>query len=199
MPTEFSSAASCLAAMSWQCQRCCRPACRRLDSTVLLSKKSLSSCKRLQVLLGFPVCKPEKTHPEANLTRSVAGPAKPNWTQMLQEFEAQSLANLSWAEAPEGCGLDLSWLQTQHCYRGPFLQSSFHFLFHYPNISPNITPIYCSSFHFLLHYLNITPIYPIFFSIINNSGHSPGRPWASELLPASRQPCASRTTCLGLG
>ena len=61
--------------------------------------------------------------------------------------------------------------------------SSFHLLFHYPNITPTY-PIYIyiynpySSFHFLFHYPNVSPIYTlhnpyitlivasIFFSII---------------------------------
>ena len=60
--------------------------------------------------------------------------------------------------------------------------SSFHFLFHYPNITPtyyssyhflvhypNITPIYYSSFHFLFHYPNITPTYYSSFSIFSCS------------------------------
>ena len=38
---------------------------------------------------------------------------------------------------------------------------SFHFLFHYANITLIYTPLYYSSFHFLFQYPNITSMYPL--------------------------------------
>ena len=67
-------------------------------------------------------------------------------------------------------------------YRIPINPNSVHFIFHYPYIIPNITPIYAqlyySSFHFLFHY----PQYNPYITPIKTQNNQPTKPWQRPTL-----------------